>query len=318
MANKDVLKNIYSEKFFTNIRMEMLEKIDKRITDITREIGEVVIKTINHQGIELNSERKKDLDDIINGVISVKSQLEKLVKLQANIYYALRKGGDDDDNYHDAKRYITYLLIEKILKKCYPNSEIDNCYIFVDKDLIDYFNSLTLEEYIRIKAFFKWVKANNYNPTTDISIDRNYYFEALNEIDNIKINCKRKQVFSGKVVNHLSTDIKKYLTEKKLKKIIKGKRYTIKRLQLRKPDEINAILDMKEFMRNFYNSLKNAILHDIKPNKESVTKVVEIFYKNTHIPNMLEYLFKCYFCSFLSNEEHESLRKKYGKKPLEN
>lgn len=242
---------------------------------------------------------------------SLKDMLKQLTEYQAWIFWLFRGAIKNDDHdrrlkdFYDAKRYIGFLYADTVLENCINNRLEIDCLEYLKKEYLEYLAVLSAEEYVRFKAYFYWLNKNNRTIDNNERRMKADYFEALEYIHNTMWNCKhddpKKFMMECKNINI----IKEYFSVADHATVKKGKTSTGKRLQYEKPSDIN------EFVDEFYNGLQNAFKNN-SINEKEISNILNIIYKNYHVPNMLEFILKCFLCTYITVEDYNKIRKKYG------
>lgn len=242
-------------------------------------------------------------DEYKNSMIKLplSEQLKQLVEYQAKIFWLCR-GAKYDNNferintdYYDAKRYVGYLIADTMIHKCLNGELEGDCFSYISEEFIDYLKVISVEEYIRTTSYFSWLKNKGAIINNDRHRMDNDYFEALQNIYNSMVHCNDTGdvKLSDKTVK-LVTDFAK----SDVKRVIAGKKTTISRLQCKaEPDG---------FVNHYYCSLGKSLEDNLEP--EKVARLLRLLYENNHIPNMLEFIFRCFLCRHVSVERHQSIR----------
>jgi hypothetical protein len=245
--------------------------------------------------------------------------LEGLVDCQASLFWMFRGAKKDNDrerqdnDYFDAKRHMGFLIAEKIIENCLKNEkDKTNCFEFLNADYMEYLASISIEEFIRTKAYLLWGAKKNWEPTTDQSEIDEYYYKVQNVIEEPGKKCCQKK--PGEISKKFHKDVKEYfrsLDDEAIARIKSGKIHTDSRLNINHPRDVD------EYTELFYREVKHAIQKQKLP-KEKAQKILKLMYTNTDIPNMLEHFLRCYVCSFIKEEQHNKLRKDLNKSPIPN
>jgi len=293
------------------------------IVDLDEE-AKIFLDSLNHKCCELNLEEYDKL--------SPKCKLEVLTETQSRLLWCYKGKPPDqpkelrEDDYYNAKRYIGFLLADLLLIRCSgricPEDVIDpNQCLF--PEYIEYLQGISIEEYLKYKAYLTWDKRNKNNFPRDHGKENEDYFNAMAFLDNTTMrNCRKRNC---KVILPLWKKIieKKDLMRQQniLSIIAKAKKGALVRLfadatsYAYNRDYFEAYID--KFVDSFYNGILSLICRDAIPEKEMIEKIISSVYENPKVVNMFEFILKCFLVSKLSREEHDSIRVIWKKEPLE-
>ncbi|MGD0584691.1 MAG: hypothetical protein ABSA86_02800, partial [Oryzomonas sp.] len=168
--------------------------------------------------------------------LPLREQLKELVNHQAHIFWSCRGAIQDnnidriDTDYFDAKRYFGFLIADTMINKCL-NGELEFiCFNYIKEEFVDYLKVISVEEYIRIRAYLNWINEESFIDSNKDRIDSNY-FEAINTIHNSMWNCRERITSASFMSEETKRVLENYLNGSDTSEVISGKRTTGKRLK---------------------------------------------------------------------------------------
>ncbi|HBR17090.1 MAG TPA: hypothetical protein DD725_05715 [Deltaproteobacteria bacterium] len=243
--------------------------------------------------------------------------LKELTEHQAFIFW-FYKGSIKDNNiermrndYYDGKRYVGFLIADKLIEGCKQNQLDDDCLGYLKEEYFEYLVALSVEEYIRIKAYYNWGNKNKISNNDLFRMNSDYY-NAMECLHNTFWNCKGRtpELFLDlggmKLIKGYLLNIDKY----KLNIIKKAKNFAGKRLNYEISSESN------EFVDKFYKLIQDAS-KGIDIRYDEIFGLLNLVYEDDHVPNMLEFILRCFFCTYITRDVHNIIRESHYKTPLE-
>ncbi|MDA8240884.1 MAG: hypothetical protein M0Z67_11025 [Nitrospiraceae bacterium] len=257
---------------------------------------------------------EEEMDKIMN--LPLSDRLKIITEDQAYIYW-LKKGavqnydkGRMDNDYYDGKRYIGFLLAESIIEACKRNELGEDCLDYLHVDFFEYLRCITLEEYIRIRAFLAWERDGGMENNDHDRMTSDYY-SSMDCVQNTMWNCKgrRTEQLMKKKSMHLIRSYFLALNREQLRVIKEAKIYAGNRLNIEISREVNGFVD------EFYEALQTALKGETLSRKV-VEDLLSSLYANSHVVNMLEYMLRCFLCTFIDGDIHNLIRSKHRKCPI--
>ena len=246
---------------------------------------------------------------------SLRDVLESIVEVYAEIFW-LEQGGVTDvnekrikDDWYRAKRYVGFFIADSFVERCIQNQygDPDECFAFFNEAFVEYLIGLSVEEYLRIKAYLDWGDNNEWNIYNASDEDRDrYYFKALNRLEKARRNCHGMKVSDR--FSSLSDYSKNYLAKYNFETISRGKSTTLLRLGV-------SASQLHYYIKNYYPKMSSAVQQNRLSSKDA-TEILDLLYEDNTIPNMFEYLMRCPICAAASPELHNRIRKKRNKSPI--
>lgn len=248
--------------------------------------------------------------------MSLKERLSFLTEKQAKLFWyfkgspKIQSPEQEKDDYYNAKRYIGFLLAESLLKVC-TNRSKKCATIYLQADFVEYLQSITVEEYLRFKAYLKWHTRNNDTLIhKDNGKDKVDYFNSLNYLDNTMINCKEKECNEN--LPFWLTFLNNYKTMNKaevISHIANAKLNSLKRLT----PSYNE-MQIHKFVNNYYGDYVEWIEQKgERQNTNTLENIVQSIYSQPYAINMLEYISKCPILCQIARDIHNNYRQKTGK-----
>lgn len=232
---------------------------------------------------------------------SLKASLQMVTEKLAGIIWHFRGRQVDTDynrvnnDYHDAKRLLGYLLADRIIQDCLlpKGEERRDCLVYLREEFMPYLVCLSLEEFVRFRAYFIWDQAGR--PVDGDA--RIHYFQALNEVQRTMRNCSlrgpaefSKLPNSKVLLNYLAKTAYDNLEAIKNAKANAGVRL-----------EFSVWRDAGGFVDRLYGMLgKHQSWTNLSP--DQVCEVIRVYRENTHVPNMFEFLARCALCTYSKGE----------------
>ncbi|TSA11331.1 MAG: hypothetical protein D4R73_04035, partial [Deltaproteobacteria bacterium] len=256
---------------------------------------------------------KEQSNKIVKGPLD--EALRRLTKDQAHVFWLFRGAIENNDeeriknDYHDSERYIGFLIAERLVERCMTKKLRAEDAFYLKNDHCKYLQNLSLEEYIKIKAYFYWHYRGRIvdDNATRIKADDH---DAFVYVHNTMWNCRERSPKacpsreSMQLINGYLLDLCK---EEQLAKIKDMKISTAKRLNLDIREH-----DVEKFVGAFYQQwLQKALKGDIIIKEHIVQDLLDCFYACSCIPNMLEFVLRCFLCTHIQTEAHNEIRKTY-------
>ncbi|TAN43883.1 MAG: hypothetical protein EPN22_08765 [Nitrospirae bacterium] len=297
-----------------NITKKILSDVAMKVTAVFEWLNKG--KTINDDADRMKREwrqAEKRKDTILEKPL--KEALKDLCEIQAGIFWIFRGRIENHDeerkkkDYHDAKRHIGFLIADAIIEGCKANTLGDDCLSYLKEEYFEYLIALSLEEYIRIKSYFNWQKGGGIanDDRTRMNSD---YFNAMECIHNTMWNCKERtpELFLGQESMELVRKFFSQIEKKRLAEIINAKINTGQRLNFVNSRTVN------DFVDRYYSSLQKAL--NVQVSSTDIFALLGLLYADHHIPNMLDFILRCFLCTYTTTDEHNSIRNYYQKKSL--
>lgn len=216
-----------------------------------------------------------------------------------------------EDNPYNAKRYVGFLLTDKLLRNCQNKICPEES---LKEECVEYLQGLTIEEFVRYKAYLRWYDRTKDSYVKDDNKKLEDYLTGMGFLDSAMNNCENKKcedkiIFWQKVVE------RKFHSKDTILATIKcAKKNTLKRLLPQVYKSHYTYVD--EFVDRFYNHiLKLSSLN--QPSQDIAGKIVNSIYEKPHVVNMFEFILKCFLVSRLTREEHNQIRAKNNKLSVE-
>ena len=233
--------------------------------------------------------------------------LGELTYAQAKLFWYLRGSINDnnikriEDDYHDAKRHIGFLLAEMLLNHCvYENKDVE-CLDSIRRAYIDYLIAISMEEYMRIKAYLLWQDGDRIRDANKLRMDADYY-RAMESVEQAMVNCKNRkpESFKGKECIEYIAEYFKSRDQEEMHTIKKAKMSSGERLKY------DVSPQVREYVEAFYDLLKHAFVNATAPDKEEIYRIIKNYYRDYHVPNMLEFIMRCFLCTYVEQKERAS------------
>ena len=239
----------------------------------------------------------------------VKGSFDRLTRNFAKVIW-LRDGAQKDSNlerirgdWFAAKKFLGLLIAERFLQRCINDKGKSQspryCFNSFRKEYVDFLISLSVEEFIKIKSYLLWGDGNNWNPgDVDECISESNYLKAFDYLHTTKFNCQSNsmKVSFGNVPDEIKAFVSLFDKDKVLR--YKGVH----------PQYTNEYNEHVEYCNLFYGTVGSA-LAERHLSEQDAHKLLDIFYTNTTLPNMLDFLLKCPICSAVTAEYYSSLKK---------
>lgn len=192
---------------------------------------------------------------------------------------------DDKSNWYEAKRIIGYKCADDIINSCKScNTKQSNCHLF-PTHYYDYLNSLSVDEFKKMKAYFIWKKNGGEISNEKSKIDKDY-LDACNEITFlVKSNKTKKKSINIPLPNHTVN----YINDINLvdaNKITKRKAFW-NYLETMNCDSDYNWKCAEKFVTQLYQKLRDN-------DSNASLELCELLDKNHHIVNMFEFCLRCY------------------------
>ncbi|MBN1653538.1 MAG: toll/interleukin-1 receptor domain-containing protein [Deltaproteobacteria bacterium] len=249
-AAKDLLRAIKEGKL-TKYKVDSAE-IDAIPNEISNEAIAVYEDIYSDLSRNILNEIAKRIPTELKKAFLSKStvDLQKLVLIQAQLfwYYKGCPASQDNeslsDNYYDAKRFISFCLADEIINQCINGPTCP--FSALPAEYAKYLSSLTIEDFVRIKAYLYWCDRRSGNLPADPADD---YFKAKNYVESFLNNCPCKK--SKKLASTMKD--RGFSSEDN---VSRAKLYTLRRLQYSTNREEGRKLS--DFIEKFYSSLENS------------------------------------------------------------
>lgn len=228
--------------------------------------------------------------------------LEDLTKKQAELFWfdkncpQFQSESQELDDYFNGKRFVAYLIADILLENCRNN----NCAkVLLQKEYVEYLKILSVEEFLRHKAYLIWVEKCNNVSAFCWGTSKQDFNSALHSFDDLLTNCKKHNCSSdenAKIWLHapISSDDKD--------RIIRGKKNAIKRIWNDAnlfSQEVETFVD--QFYGHYIKFLNNAGTSDYTV----LHSIINQIDKKLSVVNMFEYISKCALKCFLTHETNE-------------
>ena len=233
--------------------------------------------------------------------LSVSEALEKITAVHAETIW--RQNGAVKDlnltrmqaDWENAKHYIAYLIAEDFVSCCLDKryESHDDCYMHLREEYIDYLLDLSVENYIKIKAYFR--RQADLDEGKSQPADQ-YYFQAEKELSRARRHCKRLS-FAERVKSVSDAPTSFLLSNCDLTKIANGREFTLNRLRL------NSTM-VQEYIDRYYPTVRTAINRLSEDNRPP--DIHELIRANDQVSNMLEFFLRCAICAAIPLEEYDN------------
>ena len=169
--------------------------------------------------------------------------LEELVLKQAELFWRYKgcpkqSFEDQQNDFYNSKRYLAFYIADYLFECCIKNNTNDCPFAFINEEYLSYLISLSIEEFLRHKAYHIWMSQNRPHNTHE-----NDYFIAINYTKEAVSSCKKKCCLEIDMADKFTREI----SSCPMQTILSGKSTTAIRLI----SNINK-LQIESFASEFY------------------------------------------------------------------
>jgi hypothetical protein len=266
-----------------------------------------------NQELEDYAESERQLYTLYAG-IPLKDALKDLTKRQARIIWFFNGANpnqipeQEQNDYYTAKRYLGFLLSDRLLTRW---SEGDLCpEESFREEYIEYFQGLTVEEFVRFKAYLRWLDRTKHRRITHPARQDEDYLVSLGFLDRLILKCRRNCCGDNEQFWRQIAEGQKYVDRTRDLSVIKtAKSNTLRRLF--RDSEI-AVVDA--FVDRFYGLIRQLPATPVP--EGLIEDIVHSIYEKPHLTNMFELFLKFFLASKLSPQAYLAIRTRVGKEPL--
>jgi hypothetical protein len=242
--------------------------------------------------------------------------LNNLVEKQARIFWHINGCMQDnnfkriDDDWFNAKRFIGFMIAEHLIECCQDRKCAK---ILLHPEYKEYLNCLSIEEFLRHRAYFIWHDRNINNEWNGKNADRRQddYFEAEKNIKGVFRNCNGESCNSEKNITFWHISMGNFQRDEDTAKIISGKKNRLYRLF----NEHSACsTKIKKYVESYYWNVEEFITTGKTAEPDIFNKIIESVNEEYSVSNMLEYISKCALLCNLTQETHEIYKPEENKK----
>lgn len=325
--SKSEIKNIIGDaekgirgKLYNYGEDEIFDEIAKNIY--------ATFKWVIERDASVDSDKNREIEDYIqsekyfqtkySGKEPIKEVLSDLTENQARILWFFKgcrpnqTSEEEKDDYYSAKRYIGFLLADRLLLECHEKK------ICPDESLkpeyVEYLQGVTIEEFTRFRAYLRWHDRNRNGSIKDTDKHLEDYLTAMDFLDKAMINCKNKECNDSLLFWKKIVENENYARRINQVSLIKqAKINTLKRLFRDYPKQVEYI---EIFVAKFYDNILKLLCGIVIP-KGVIEGILNSLYEKSDVVNMFEFILKCFLLSKVSPEEHNFIRTKHKKKSLD-
>ncbi len=240
--------------------------------------------------------------------MSLDDALEDLTLQQARLFWYFKGCPENQpkkkelDDYYNGKRWLAYLITDSLLQNC----KIKNCAkVLLQKEYVDYLKILSVEEFIRSKAYLIWDHRCKEQFCYGWGTTVQDFKKASNFLDGLLENCydhkcdsKENIIFLDKVPDYLPETVKEIIT---------GKKGAINRIW----DESNPFFqEVESFVDDYYKHYGKLISMNKIKDYSIFHKIIGSLDDKLSVVNMFEYISKCVLKCFLLIETNDILSRK--------
>lgn len=249
-----------------------------------------------------NTCRKEYADKYLGFILS------DLVQKQAKTYWHLNGCTVDnnqeriDNDWFNAKRFLGYMIAENLIQSC---KDHQCAKVLLKHEFKEYLNILSVEEFIRFRAYLIWNDRNNGKDWSQKDADKSNddYFKAAKVINGVFKNCNNELCSDKNNKDFWEKSIGKLQEDLDAESIITAKINRINRLLKNSSEYTNKI---KKYVELYYSNVEQFTTTGKTTEPDILGKIIEKINSEYYVSNMLEYISKCALLCKLTKDTHDT------------